>query len=94
MSRLVNISDLEKQAKLCLTVEEKNEISEYAEFLISDFEKLAEVDTAGVKPLIHGVELNNIFREDKAVNNIDREKLLENAPEQENGYFVVPKTID
>ena len=94
MPHNINIGKLEKQAKFILSETEKSETNKIMEFLEGDFEKLSNVDTGGVKPLIHGIELCNIFREDKAIKKIDRETLLENAPEHENGYFTVPKTID
>ena len=33
--------------------------------------------------------LSNVFREDEAVPSLDREEILKNAPEQEDGFFVV-----
>ena len=90
----IDISELEKMAKLRLSENEKDEISNFLEFLTCDLEKLSQIRTAEVKPLIHGIELTNIFREDKSAKWISRDKLLENAPEHEDGYFKVPKTID
>jgi len=94
MSDKLNITALEQMAKFNLPESEKSEIYKYMEFLRADFEKLASVDTDGAKPLIYGIELNNVFRDDKVKKDIDREKLLTNAPEHENGYFKVPRTID
>ena len=38
--------------------------------------------------------VQNVFREDVVVNGDDRENILKNAPEQKDGSFVVPKTVD
>jgi len=54
---------------------------------------LSRVDTQGVKPTSHAIFLNNAFREDEERENLDRDKALANAPEQEDGNFVVPKVI-
>ena len=90
----IDIEKLGQMAKLALTDTEKNDISKYMEFLEDDFDNLDNVDTGSAKPLIHGVELVNILREDRVVKDIDRDKLLETAPEHSDGYFVAPKTID
>ncbi|WP_411676109.1 Asp-tRNA(Asn)/Glu-tRNA(Gln) amidotransferase subunit GatC [Caproicibacter sp.] len=37
--------------------------------------------------------LSNVFREDKVVPSYDREKILKNAPNQENGYFLVRRRM-
>ena len=56
-------------------------------------DKLNEVDTAGVKPTSHAISLTNAFREDENRQHLDREKALANAPDKENGNFVVPKIV-
>ena len=90
----IPVRELEQLAKIELTGSERADAEKYMEFLEADFSKLADVDTSGVKPLIHGIELANIFRDDIAIKNIDRETLLKTAPEHEDGFFKVPKTID
>ncbi|MCL1808506.1 MAG: Asp-tRNA(Asn)/Glu-tRNA(Gln) amidotransferase subunit GatC [Clostridiales bacterium] len=89
-----NILELERMAKLGLPESERGEIRKYMEFLACDFEKLRQVNTEGIKPLIHGIELENIFREDKAEKMIGRETLLQNAPEHEDGCFIVPMALE
>ena len=54
---------------------------------------LSRVDTQGVTPTSHAIFLNNAFREDEERENLDRDKALANAPEKEDGNFVVPKVI-
>jgi aspartyl-tRNA(Asn)/glutamyl-tRNA(Gln) amidotransferase subunit C len=54
---------------------------------------LGRVDTQGVEPTSHAIFLNNAFREDDERENLDQDKALANAPEQEDGNFVVPKVI-
>ena len=94
MSNDINISALEQMAKFNVPKSEMDEMNKHIEFLMKDFEKLSSVETDGVKPLIYGIELENILREDEVIKKIEREKLLENAPEHERGYFKVPMTID
>jgi aspartyl-tRNA(Asn)/glutamyl-tRNA(Gln) amidotransferase subunit C len=56
-------------------------------------EKLNEVDTEGLRPTSHAISLTNAFREDELRQPLDRELALANAPEKEDGNFVVPKII-
>ncbi len=56
-------------------------------------DKLNEVDTEGIRPTSHAISLTNAFREDEPAEHLDREKALANAPEKEDGSFVVPKII-
>ena len=50
-----------------------------------------EVDTTNVKPMAHAFDIVNVMREDKVISEITRDELLKNAPEEENGFFKVPK---
>jgi aspartyl-tRNA(Asn)/glutamyl-tRNA(Gln) amidotransferase subunit C len=56
-------------------------------------DKLNEVNTAGVKPTSHAISLTNAFREDEPSQHLDREKALANAPQKEDGNFIVPKVV-
>ena len=61
--------------------------------ILSYFEKLNEVDTEGVPPTAHAIFLSNAFREDDLVEHLDRAVALKNAPEKEDGDFLVPKVV-
>jgi len=54
---------------------------------------LCRVDTKGVVPTSHAISLTNAFREDEERQNLDLDNVLANAPQQEDGNFVVPKVI-
>ena len=56
-------------------------------------DKLNEVDTEGIRPTSHAIFLTNAFRDDEQGHSLDREQALVNAPDQEDGNFVVPKVI-
>ena len=61
--------------------------------ILSYFDKLNEVDTEGVPPTSHAIFLSNAFREDDLVEHLDRDMALKNAPEKEDGDFLVPKVV-
>jgi len=55
---------------------------------------LSRVNTDGVKPTTHAIFLANAFREDSETVHMDREKVLANAPDNQDGNFVVPRVIE
>jgi aspartyl-tRNA(Asn)/glutamyl-tRNA(Gln) amidotransferase subunit C len=56
-------------------------------------DKLNEVDTEGIRPTSHAISLTNVFREDEQKEHLEREQVLANAPEKEDGNFIVPKVV-
>ena len=90
----INIGRLAQMAKLTLSEAESAEIEKQMEFLAKDFEKLSSIETDGVSPFIYPAGFTNVLREDKAVQKIDKETLLANAPGHVRGYFKVPKTVE
>jgi aspartyl-tRNA(Asn)/glutamyl-tRNA(Gln) amidotransferase subunit C len=56
--------------------------------------QLQELDTSGVNPLTHEVEIYNVFRDDIRMPALDREKALANAPERNQVSFLVPTVLD
>jgi aspartyl-tRNA(Asn)/glutamyl-tRNA(Gln) amidotransferase subunit C len=57
-------------------------------------DQLKAVDTEGVRPTSHAIFLTNAFREDEEQPHLNRDQALANAPEKEEGNFVVPKIIE
>ncbi len=87
-------------AQLSLTDEEKEQAKADMERMLTYMDKLQELDTAGTEPMSHVFPLENVFREDVVMGQDEvmeqeaRDKILQNAPEQSNHMFVVPRTID
>ena len=57
-------------------------------------DKLNEIDTEGIRPTSHAISLTNAFREDEQKEHLERDQALANAPQKEEGAFVVPKIIE
>jgi len=55
---------------------------------------LNKADTSGVEPTAHVLPVKNVMRADEARPSLPRELALANAPEQEDGYFKVPKILE
>ncbi|RJQ63416.1 MAG: Asp-tRNA(Asn)/Glu-tRNA(Gln) amidotransferase subunit GatC [Desulfobacteraceae bacterium] len=61
--------------------------------IIEYVDTLNRIDTEGVPPTTHAISLTNAFREDIEAGHLDRESALSNAPEKEDGSFLVPKVV-
>lgn len=57
-------------------------------------DKLRELDTANIEPLIHMTVEVNVMREDFAKNTVTHEEALRNAPKKDSDYFRVPKVLE
>lgn len=55
---------------------------------------LNEVDTENIAPLEHVTELTSPLRKDIALQPLDHELALKNAPDADSDYFRVPKVIE
>jgi aspartyl-tRNA(Asn)/glutamyl-tRNA(Gln) amidotransferase subunit C len=80
-------------ARLDLDAESIEKFAGQIDEILGYIEKLNQVDTAGIKPTSHAIFLTNAFREDKQREHLDRDRVLANAPEREDGCFVVPKIV-
>ena len=81
-------------AKLKLSEQEREDAKADMQKMLDYIGKLNELDTAGVEPMTHVFPVKNVFREDVVVNGDDREQMLANAPEQRDGQYQVPKTVE
>jgi len=62
--------------------------------ILDSFDKLQTVDTTGIEPSTHAVDVSNAFRDDKALPSLAPAAALANAPEAEAGCFKVPRIIE
>ena len=81
-------------AKLDLSDEEKEAAKKDMGRMLDYIDMLNQLDTEGVEPMSHVFPVHNVFREDVVTNGDDRENMLANAPEQRDGDFVVPRTVE
>ena len=84
----------EPMAKLSLDSETRAWADDIIARLEGEFEKLEAVSTEGVEPLVTVLDLRNVLREDVSSQIVSRDTLLSNAPEEYDGYFQVPKTLE
>lgn len=87
------IDELAHLARLQFQDEDKKRIQQELERILQFCEKLNEVDTDGVDPLIYVSDRVNNLRADEVHMDITREEALKNAPDSDSDYFRVPKVI-
>jgi aspartyl-tRNA(Asn)/glutamyl-tRNA(Gln) amidotransferase subunit C len=73
---------------------DKVAIKEDMQRIISFMDKLQEVDTENVEPLIFMTKEINNLREDIAVSSVDQKDALRNAPKADSDYFRIPKVLN
>ena len=87
------ISQLATLSRVDINAAEQETIRHDLQRMITFVEKLGELDTTHVKPLLHMTRDVNEFRKDEVKHPISREEALQNAPEHTEAYFSVPKVI-
>ncbi len=87
------INKLAELSKLEFNEEDAAEIQKNLGNILDLVEKLNEVDTEGVEPLIYMNENVDVFREDKVKQVISKEEGLKNSPDKDSDYIKVPKVI-
>jgi aspartyl-tRNA synthetase len=85
------VSDL---ARIELTQQEKLSYAKDLQDVIAFADQIAKIDVSNVPPLNHVFGLSNQFREDVVMGSLPVEEALKNAPQRQEGYFFVPKTVE
>ncbi|WP_186578441.1 Asp-tRNA(Asn)/Glu-tRNA(Gln) amidotransferase subunit GatC [Aquibacillus kalidii] len=81
-------------ARLALTDEEVEKMTQQLGDIINYAELLNELDTDNVEPTTHVLDLKNVMRKDEPKKWIEKEDALKNAPDQKNGHFRVPSILE
>ena len=73
---------------------EKEEMRKHLQNILKHFEMLDSVDTSKVGATAHILDAVNVLREDKAEPSMNRDELLSNAPEKDEGCYIVPRVVE
>ena len=87
------IDNLSNLARLEFSAAEKEGIKNDLQRMIHFVEKLGELDTTGVEPLLHMSPETNDLRDDVPHGSVSRDAALASAPATDGKYFEVPKVI-
>lgn len=80
-------------ARLQLTAVELDTLTSQLGQIVGYVDQLAEVDTTGVEPMVHAVELHNVFADDKVQPSLPRDAALSNAPRDNGRGYLVPAVL-
>ena len=94
---MIDRNDVEHVARLtrlALTEEELERMREQLNSILTHLDTLRGVDTEGVEPTAHAVDLVNVMREDEVEPCLPQASMLANAPDRSGELFRVPRIIE
>ena len=90
----VDVAHVANLARLDLSTEQLDRYRQELGVILEHASRVQEVDTGGIMPLSHPLGSSNVFRPDEIGASLDREEVLEMAPENRDGFFVTPPALD
>ena len=81
-------------ARLGLTEDEADRLSEQLSNILENFEALQQVETGDVPPTAQPIPLQNVLKEDKIAPCLPRGQTLANAPRREDDFFRVKAVLE
>ena len=97
MSKPLTVEDVAKVAKLArlaLTAEEQERFADQMADILKYVDMLDEVDTSEIEALAHPFAVENVFRPDETRPSLDRNDALQNAPQADGKFFLVPQILE
>jgi len=88
-----DVAHVARLARLDVTEDELVRFTDQLGAVLEHAADVASLDTEGVPPTAHPLDLVNVLREDEPVPSLDRDEVLAMAPAAEGGRFRVPKIL-
>ncbi len=88
------VEQVAKLARLELSEQEKDLLTDQMSGILTYVEKLNELTTTGVEPTAHVLDMSNVMRDDVPAPGLTQEQALANAPDKAAGHFRVPLIIE
>ncbi len=89
----IDVDYIAALARLSFTGEERERMARDLGEILAYVEKLNELDTEGVEPMVQVPSAENVLREDRLRPSLTPEEALSNAPARMEQFFRVPKVI-
>ena len=89
----IDIAEVARLARLALSEEELAKYGAQLQDILEHAERVGALPTDGVEPTSHPLPMTNAFRADDVTPSLDRDEVLEQAPEREREYFRVPRIL-
>jgi len=80
-------------ARLGLSDDEMQKYEKELNDVLNFMEKLNELNTEGIEPTSHVLDIHNVFRHDVVEASLNVEDVLANAPDRDEDYFKVPSIL-
>lgn len=81
-------------ARLELTEAELEAMTRDLSAIVAYVDQLRQVNTDGVEPLAHALDVQNVFRADEPAPSLPTAEALANAPDRRGDFFCVPAVLD
>lgn len=89
-----DVRSIAEYARIGLAPEEVAPMTQDLNSIIESLKPITEYNLEGVEPTFHPIgSLSNVMREDTEEQSFSQETALENAPQQEDGYFKIPSIL-
>lgn len=88
------VEHVARLARLELSEQEKEKLTDQLSSILTYVETLNTLDTKGVEPTSHVLDIKNVMRDDVAMPSLSQERALANAPDKAAGHYKVPKIIE
>jgi len=89
-----DVEHVARLTRLALTDAELERMREQLNSILAHLDTLRAVDTAGVEPTSHAVDVVNVMREDEVEPCLPPDAMLANAPDRSGAFFRVPRIIE
>lgn len=90
----IDIHHVARLARLALSDDELASYGHQLEGILEHAALVQSLPTEGVEPTSHPLSMTNAFRPDEVTPSLDRDEVLAQAPEAEDGYFRVPRILE
>ena len=81
-------------ARLRLSDAELDTMTRQLSKILDYVNQLQQVNTEGVEPLAHALEIHNVFRADEPAPSLPVEAALANAPDRRGDFYGVPAVLE
>ena len=90
----IDIAKVAALARIALSPKELDEYGKQLADIIEHAERVGALPTDGVPPTSHALDMTNAFRPDAVTPSLDRDEILEQAPDAVDGFFRVPRILE
>ena len=90
----IDLDHIAHLARLRINPDRRDTLTEELTAILAFAAELCSIDTNGIEPTAHAAAMQNRFREDTVRPSTSREELLRNAPDAQDGCFIVPRVVE